>query len=523
MARSIVELAVAACLGVVGVANVGCSSAEVGDPDDLLVTPDGTKTEPGDPAPDPTSNPDAPQATCTMQANVALSREEQRLVNTLPGKTTSFARDLLVGTGFDVFEGKLAAELCTDGKAGASSFDAAKVLVTAAGSRLWRAAVDRVQGKVVMGTLPAGDDRMLYWARLTMTKTLRAWMPSFPLSDTQRVELEWELERASRGQYDVALPAGSGYVRIVLSGFDPFTLGAPGSTDNVNIRIGNPSGAAALAYDGYELTLPSGKKARIETFVLPVSYGPFERGMEEDTLGPWFKPGPSRADVAITMSQGSGYRFKLEEYNGRFHGLFEGNDDLLTCVPVGGTVLASTVGCSIDPPERWVGYKSLPWQRDMPPQFVPSTLPITEMITANTGALVPRPPGSGASGTNAFDVVWGYDYDVFPSCAQSQTQSFYDPVSMSYPPPGNPQPPSATACARSGSGGDYLSNESAYRATLLRDAMGLTIPVGHIHTPIMTRFATGDTSSITDPTFEAYRSSIVLQGRLLIEAVAKSL
>ena len=39
---------------------------------------------------------------------------------------------------------------------------------------------------------------------------------------------------------------------------------------------------------------------------------------------------------------------------------------------------------------------------------------------------------------------------------------------------GNPQPPAASSCARSGSGGSYLSNESAYRATLLRVVKGLT-------------------------------------------------
>jgi hypothetical protein len=222
------------------------------------------------------------------------------------------------------------------------------------------------------------------------------------------------------------------------------------------------------------------------------------------------------------MSQGGGYRFKLEEYNGRFHGLFEGNDNVTTCDAGTSFVLPSTPGCSIRPPKRWTGYDDLPWQKDQPPQFVASTLPIAAMIQANTGAQVPPPPDTQASGNNAFDVVWGYDYDVYPDCTKPATQSFYDPVSMTYPPPGNPLPPSATACARSGSGGDYLSNESAYRATLLRDVMGLTIPVGHVHTPVMTRFQAGNDDAITDATFEAYRAAIVQQARLLVTAVAKT-
>src|SRR5262249_2927054 len=157
---------------------------------------------------------------------------------------------------------------------------------------------------------------------------------------------------------------------------------------------------------------------------------------------------------------------------------------------------------------------------------VDSTLPIGPMIAANTGAAVPKPPGSTASGNNAFDVVWGYDYEAFPDCTKSATQSFFKPVSTTYPPPGNPTPPAAAACARSGSGGDYPPNASASRATVLRQAMGLTIPVGHIHTPVMTRFnavGAGTPEPVTDAKFEAYRAAIVAQGRLLIEAVAKSL
>jgi hypothetical protein len=177
-----------------------------------------------------------------------------------------------------------------------------------------------------------------------------------------------------------------------------------------------------------------------------------------------------------------------------------------TCT--GATLLASTPGCAINPPKKWVGYDSVPWMQDQPPQFVDSTLPIAAMINASTGS---------------YAVVWGYDFETFPDCTKPDTQLFYSPVSTTYPPPGNPQPPDASSCARSGSGGDYLSNESAYRATLLRKTFNLTIPVGHIHTPVMTRFQTGNDSAITDATFESTRSAIVQQGRLLVEAVAKSL
>lgn len=86
-----------------------------------------------------------------------------------------------------------------------------------------------------------------------------------------------------------------------------------------------------------------------------------------------------------------------------------------------------------------------------------------------------------------------------------------------------PPSPLETNCASSGGGGNYLSNASAYRNTLMRDTFGLAIPAGHIHTPVMTYFGTGSDGKITDATFEGYRDSIVAQARNLVFAVARSL
>jgi hypothetical protein len=494
-----------------GVMLAACSS---GSSDD-----DGTSTRPrtlGDAGEDPVERPKVP---CTMQADPTLSYEEQRLSSRLPGKTVTFASEILQGTAFDGFESAFSTELCKDGLSGASTFEDAKVLASGAGKRLWRAAVDRVQGRRTGGSLPAGDDRMLYWARLTMTKTLRAWQPQFPLSQEERVALENELERASRGQTDITFAAGD-VVRVLVSGFDPFTLGKPGSTDDPDVRIGNPSGAAMLAFDGVDVRLANGKTAHIETYLLPVNYGPFERGMQEDVLAPFFKEGPTRLDVAVTMSQGSGYEFKLEEWNGRYHGEFEGNDNIATCKVASGLPLASTPGCNIIPPERYTGYSAMPWRREQPPQFTQSSLPVARIIEAQTGTRVTRPPGSLASAGNAFDVIWGTDFTAFTSCSSTSTVSYNDPPYDTYPPPEAPTPPPSTACARSGGGGDYLSNESAYRATLLRDVIGVPIFVGHVHMPVMTRFETGHDDYVTDPKFEAYRAAIVSQAKLILEAIA---
>ncbi|MGC3406167.1 hypothetical protein ACPTE9_30040, partial [Pseudomonas aeruginosa] len=93
--------------------------------------------------------------------------------------------------------------------------------------------------------------------------------------------LQWRFERASRGQLDIDQPRryaadGSRYRRLIISGFDVFTLGTPG-TANTGLRNGNPSGATALALDAREFRLADGSLLRIEAYQLPVSYDPFNR------------------------------------------------------------------------------------------------------------------------------------------------------------------------------------------------------------------------------------------------------
>jgi hypothetical protein len=282
-------------------------------------------TSGGVPAPAPVS--------CSWNASVPLAYEEQRLLTPLPSgtptavgnDTTPVAERLVRGAAFDTFNPAFASVLCAaDNTTAIASYDAALALVKQQGASLWRAAVDRVQGRRAGGTLPASDDRALYWTRVYMTRTLRQWSPSFAMTDAQREELQWQFERSSRGQYDLDLPTGANangarYRRVLMSGFDTFTLGIPG-TPNTGLRNGNPSGATALELDGREFPLADGTIARIETYLLPVSYDPFNKGMQEDTIGPFFRPGPQRVDASITMSQGSANIFNLEAFNGRFHG-----------------------------------------------------------------------------------------------------------------------------------------------------------------------------------------------------------
>ncbi len=524
------------------------------------------------------STPEPPpvaKVACTWDTDVELAFEEKRLETPLPftgedvatADTTPFATRIVKATGFDQFAPEFAETLCADnGETTVASYDAALDTVKAEGAKLWRAAVDRVQGRRAQqsadDTAPLSDDRMLYWARVQMTKVLRQWAPDFPLTDEQKAELQWQFERASRGQYDIDFPTGNNasgepYRRMLVSGFDVFTLGIPG-TPNRGLRNGNPSGATALEMDGREFTLADGSTLHVQSYVLPVSYDPFHLGMQEDTIGPWFEPGPKQVNASITVSQGGSNQFWIEEYNGRFHGISAGNDGMIYC-PSGanrlpafrynigdqtitGTqaVLPATVslpasGCDIYPQQRWLGYDSLTlaWSKDWPPQFSRATLPVEALVTGNTQAGVVRPIGATSEGTEGFDVTWHTNYTYFPDCNDTATVSSPSTGVMNAMPETPPVDPLPSACAYSGGGGNYLSNESAYRNTLMRDIfnLGPAFPAGHIHVPVMNNYYTGtgaiggtrNDNAISDERYEQYRTAIVQQTKNLLVVVGESL
>lgn len=513
-----------------------------------------------------------PTVACAWDGNVTLSYEEKRLTTPLPNTganvvgadTTPVAERFVKGAGFEGIPLAFADKLCgAKGATEITNYDDALAMVKKEGGALWRTAVDRVQGRRAGGTLPISDDRPLYWTRLYMTKSLREWSPSFAMTDAQKEELQWQFERSSRGQYDMPFPTGNApsggkYRRLVMSGFDTFTLGVPG-TPNTGLRNGNPSGATALELDGREFTLADGTVLHVETYLLPVSYDPFNKGMQEDTIGPFFKPGPQRIDASISMSQGSANIFNLEMFNGRFHGSSAGNDGIVYCpagitrlpayvLPVGSPSVAgaqpitlANSGCNVYPPARWLGYESAgQWMKDYPPQFSDASLPMAAMVTGKTQTGVIRPPGATSTGTEGFDVTLHSNYTYFPDCGDPATVARQSNGIVNRMPdfvPGDPEgknvvAPSQGWCSRQGGGGDYLSNESAYRNTVLRDTFGLSIPAGHIHVPVMTNFyggtvasggGTRDDNAITDGRFEAYRTAIVAQGKNLILTVGNSL
>ncbi len=396
----------------------------------------------------PTAATAAPEA---GGAAPAPTVEERRLDGEVP-------REILRRSGFAAVAPAFARVL---GRA--DSYREARRVVEREGAALWRRAVDRVQGRgPARGDLSRDDDRPLYWARLGMTRELRTWEPGFGLSERQRAALLTELERTSRGQTDLRLPRGhrdghgKGVKRVLLTGFDPFTL-------DRDIRISNPSGAVALALDGTVIDTPDGP-ARVETAVFPVRWADFAEGTVERALRPYLP----RVDLFTTVSQGRVGRFDVERTNGAWRGGFPDNDNVsrTETVPVA------------DPASQ--------------PQWTTTTLPYAAITAADTGR--------------------------FP---------VYDNTSVTEIPAGGDEPvvrpdgPTPGSTAREGGGGNYLSNEIAYRATLLRDRLGLhgTLPGGHVHTPVL-QFGAGNTDpatgALTDPGFVRNRLDIVAQTRAIV-------
>jgi hypothetical protein len=253
-----------------------------------------------------------------------------------------------------------------------------------------------------------------------------------------------------------------------------------------------------------------------------VDYRQFRAGYLEDTVGPLMKPGPRQVAASITMSQANGSEFDLEQWNGRYHGVFIDNEDVAPCAPSnrGPQLAVDNHNCDITVVNRWGGPPRFNL-RD-PPQWTASTLPIARLIAASTGKAVARPPGDQWPDRSvAFGVIWHTDFTEVANCysATQLTRSARLPTHAA--PRRGPVPPDPRSCAYEGGGGNYLSNESAYRNTLLRDRLNAPIAAGHIHTPDMQHFANGDLYELSDATFDVWRRAIVAQGQSLVHVVGE--
>jgi pyrrolidone-carboxylate peptidase len=301
------------------------------------------------------------------------------------------------------------------------------------------------------------DDRPLYWARLSMALTLRQWR--FDISPGERAALDKRLEYVSRGITSTRFPPDA--VKLLVSGFDPFDL-------DTEVRRGNPSGSAVLRLDGRILRV-AGHRIQVQAVVFPVRYTDFDADMVEDAFRPHLVPGRQRADMFATNSQGRPGAFDLEVWNGRRRSVpaERGDNNNLWG---GGTPTAPVVFPGVGPGA----------------EFIRATLPHEAMLAAD------RRPFPVRRNPSVTEIPAGGSAPVI-----------------------RPDGPTPGSIAVNGSGGGYLSNESAYRATRLREAIGADLPGGHVHTPVLT-MDPANTTEISDPTFERNRADIGSQVELIL-------
>jgi pyrrolidone-carboxylate peptidase len=388
--------------------------------------------------------------------NAQLTVEEQRLTVPVATGQPAAGPELVEEAGFGPFVSAFGTALCLLPNAAL-----ADAFLVAQGKALWAMAVARAGGTLRIGTLNSDDDRPLYWARLELTKDVHQWLPAFALASAARTKLVDDLDDASRGIDSIDFGPSDGAKLVMVSGFDPFEL------DGGNINRSNPAGAAALQLDGKEFSTAQGR-IRVEAVNFPVLWGAFDDGIVERAYDKALT-GPRPLSLMITLSQGYPGMFTIERWAADWRGGEPDNDNLDESGPV--------------PPAA-----GLPQPAD---QFIQTTLPYQQMVDATTGS---------------YPVVYHQLFCVWPNLSepgQGAEQCADD---------GDPAPGAAAAA---GGGGDYLSNESMYRANRLRIGLGLTsLPGGHVHTPVLNN----PSGVLTSPQFESDRQSIVEQTVHIVQA-----
>lgn len=388
----------------------------------------------------PSAGSAAAETACRADTTVAPDQEQARLSDP---RTAA----LVDGGGFGDFVRRFPAALCT-----ARTDSEAQHLAQDWGQALWGSAVDRAQGRRPGGTLPAQDDRPLYWTRVAMTAHLAQWQPGFTVD---RAALRRGFEDASRGLVGNDFRGTQGVRRYFVSGFDPFGL-------DTELRRANPSGSAALQLDGRRVTLADGSQAEVRTVVLPVRYGDFDQGVLDRAFAPRLTAGPGAADLITTVSQGYPGLFTLEAWAGRARSADPYPDNLDA---LGG----GSYDHPADPPALAAG-----------PEFIPTSLPTAAMTTV-------QQPYPVLLNTQVAEIPVGGT----------------EPVSRE----DGPTPGSRSV---EGGGGGYLSNEVAYRSNLLRLALAPHTPGGHLHTPVLTGLS-ADPAQLTGPDFEHAEARIAAE------------
>lgn len=361
-----------------------------------------------------------------------------------------------------------------------------------------------------------------------------------------RIDDEFNLGARGATTIDFARPARRGrsrLLKILLTGFDPFAgASAPAQGQ------WNPSGAAVMQLDGTEVDAGSGAGAAVEGVVLPVSFADFRgtattQGIVERVIGPQ----ATSVDGVITVSEDPGNDpgytsesarhvapVQIEQHAAGVHDLQRiqvhpqfapetatGLEPIprspLTGGPAGPPVI--TTAANVGQIARETGQRpGLPQPRigDWVDVGFASDAVATSVLTALGVASPPRRFERRALSSRTVSVVRLTGQQVAQLVATARWTSGAD-VSFTV------GRRSFAATILAGPGGDFLSNEVAYRTQRLLGAVPL--PNGpesfHIHTP-----AGGTVGSTGGPTTAQARTrlaNLVTTLRGIIASFARTL
>jgi pyrrolidone-carboxylate peptidase len=308
------------------------------------------------------------------------------------------------------------------------------------------------------------DDRPLYIARLEAICVLRAYCKRKPvaLSDAMLHRFEWPsrgLDENGRIIFDATVPPATR--KVVVTGFDPYALVfLPDS--------GNPSGVVALYLDKQAVTgtlVP----VHVRTAVFPVRYADFEANIVEVAVENLI----TSLSALVTISQnGSVDQYELERWAGKNRDKL--NPDNNNSSGNGGITDATRSGSINTPPDARTATGA---------QFIETTLLVYQVITSDPATQTLIGPGGGAGNQTPFLIDQSYQVlrtstpivvgEVRPSPQPGTDDAFKEVADK----------PTQSKLARSGSGGNFLSNEIFYRTALERFRHKRTLPSGHIHIP----------------------------------------
>jgi len=267
------------------------------------------------------------------------------------------------------------------------------------------------------------DDRPLYWLRLATQEHLKAGCRAHCAA------LLEAFDRASRGDGDIAFSSGAGILRILLTGFDPFSL-------DRHIDQSNPSGVAALRLDGARWTV-GGMAVEIETLLFPVRFDAFDAGTVEARLSPLLQRGDLALAATISMGRD---QFDLERFPGRRRSS-EAPDN----------AGVRTGASAAQPLVPRLGDEPLEGR-----EFLEFSLPVAAL----------------QGGAGPYEIRDNRRVATLER-GTLDAESLKDLAGLT---------------AVRGGGGGYLSNEISYRSLNLAQALGATVPLGHIHTPRLDGF-----------------------------------